>query len=103
MFETFRKEFINFVESCSLFSAPVYRWDTRLRFTDVNLRLISDIKKYQFVEWMMKDSTYIVCTGYAEVNNKFLQSYDANKPTAYIIYLDVNNLYGNSMVQLFPA
>ena len=40
------------------------------------------------------------CKGYIEVSNKFLNSYDAIKSTSYIIYLDVNNLYGYSMKQL---
>ena len=38
-----------------------------------------------------------------EANNKFLKLYGANKLTSYIIYLHVNNLYGHSMMQLFPA
>ena len=40
------------------------------------------------------------CKGYAESNDKCLKSYNSNKPTSYIIYLDANNLYGHSMVQL---
>ena len=29
--------------------------------------------------------------------------YDANKPTSYIIYLDANNIYEHSMMQLLPT
>ena len=43
------------------------------------------------------------CKGYAESNDKFLKSYNSNKPASYIIYLDANNLYGHSMVQLLPT
>ena len=42
----------------------------------------------------------MICKGYTEVNNKFLISYDANKPASYIIYLDVNNWYRYSMNEL---
>ena len=45
----------------------------------------------------------MICKGYAEANNKFLKSNDANKPTSYIRYLDANNSYGNSMIQLLPT
>ena len=45
----------------------------------------------------------MICRGLAEANNKFLKSYNANKPTSYIIYLDVNNLYGNSTMQLLAT
>ena len=41
--------------------------------------------------------------GYSEANNKFLKSYDANKPTSYFIYLCTNNLYEHSMMQLLPT
>ena len=40
----------------------------------------------------------MICKGYAEANNKSLKSYDINKPTSCIIYLDANNLYGYSMM-----
>ena len=29
-----------------------------------------------------------------KVNNKYMQSYDADKPNKFITYLDANNLYG---------
>ena len=45
----------------------------------------------------------MICKGYAGANNNFLKSYNDNKPTSYIIYLDANNLYGYSMMQLSPT
>lgn len=72
-----------------------------LSFTDVYLKLISDIEKYQFVESTVKGGIFMICKGYAGANNKFLKFYDANKPTSYIIYLDVNMM--KSMMQFFPT
>ena len=45
----------------------------------------------------------MICKVYAEANNKFLKSYNANKPTSDIIYLDANDLYGHSMMQALSA
>ena len=45
----------------------------------------------------------MICKVHAEANSKFLKSYDDNKPTSYIIYIDPNNLYGHSMMQLLPT
>ena len=74
-----------------------------LRFTDYNLKLISDIEKYQFVESMISGTISMICKGYAKGNNKSLKLYDSDKPISYILYLDANNLYGHSVVQSLPA
>ena len=68
-----------------------------LSITDVNLKLISDTEKYQFIESTIRGGISMICKDYPEVNNKFLKSYEANKPTSHIIYLDANNLYGHSL------
>ena len=52
---------------------------------------------------MIRGGFSLICKRCTEANNKFLKSYDANKPTSYIIYLDANSLYGLSMMQLLPT
>ena len=36
-------------------------------------------------------------------NNPLVDNYDPNEEKEYIIYLDVNNLYGGAMSQHFPV
>ena len=74
-----------------------------LKFTGPHLILASDIKKYQFVESLIRVGVSMICKGYAEANIKFMKSYDSNKPTSYIVYLDANNLYGHSMMKLLST
>ena len=51
----------------------------------------------------MKGGILMISKGYTEANNKFLESHDDNKPTSNFIYLDANNLYEHSMMQLLPT
>ena len=37
------------------------------------------------------------------VENKYTRSYDKNKESSYIQYLDANNLYGWAMSQKLPV
>ena len=74
-----------------------------LRFTDVNLELISGIEKYQFIETVIIGDISMICRVTVEANNKFLKSYHANKPVSYTIYLDANNVYRLSMKHLLKT
>ena len=39
---------------------------------------------------------------YSKANNEYCQDYDKEKPENHIIYLDMNNLYGNAMSEYLP-
>ena len=36
------------------------------------------------------------------VNNKYMNDYDPKKPSTFITYLDMNNLYGWAMSEYLP-
>ena len=76
MFGTFRKESIIFFEldPAHFVSTPDYSWDAMLRFLDIDLKLISDVKKHQFLESTIRGGISMICKSYAEGNNKFLGS-----------------------------
>ena len=39
---------------------------------------------------------------YSKTNNEYCKDYDKEKPENHIIYLDMNNLYGNAMSEYLP-
>ena len=70
--------------------------------TGVKLKKISDIDKYLFIgKWLKGEISYIAkrC---ANANNKYIENYDPKKPSKFITYLDVNNLYGWGLSEDLP-
>ena len=70
-----------------------------LNMTKIELEKISDPDKYLFFEQEMRDGVSYINKRYSKMNNEYWQDYDKEKPKNYIIYLDVNNLYGCTMSQ----
>ena len=102
--ETFREESINSfkLDPAHSFSTSGYSWDAIVRFIDINLNLMVDVKKYQFIESTLRVCISMICKGYVEVNNKFLKSCDANKPTSYIINRYILMIYSQNIRKKLP-
>ena len=90
------------LDQCHYFSAPGLSWDAMLKMTKVELEKISDPDKYMFLEQGMRDGVSYINKRYSKANNKYCPDYNKEKPKNYIIYLDMNNLYGHAMSQYLP-
>ena len=90
------------LDPCHYFSAPRLSWDAMLKMTGVKLKKISDIDKYLFIEKGLRGRISYIAKRYAKANNKYMGDYDPNKPSAFIAYLDKNNLYGWAMSEYLP-
>ncbi|VEN55338.1 unnamed protein product [Callosobruchus maculatus] len=84
------------------FTAPGLSWDAMLRHTKIELQLLSDIEMIHFFKKGIRGGVSTCITRKAEANNPHLPTFDATKPTSYIMYLDATNLYGYSMSQHLP-
>ena len=90
------------LDPCHYFSSPGLRWDAMLKMTEIELGLISDTDMHLFIEKGMRGGISYIAKRYSKANNKYMQSYDAEKSSKFITYLDANNLYGWAMIQYLP-
>jgi len=82
-----------------------YTWEAALKFTGVQLELITDPNIYLMVESAIRGGISTVSNRLATANNKYLEkkSYDPSKPTSFIMSWDVINLYGYCMLSKLPC
>ena len=90
------------LDPCHYFSAPGLSWDAMLKMTKIELEKISDPDKYMFFEQGMRGGVSHINKRYSKANNKYCPDCDNKKPKKYILYLDMNNLYGHALSQYLP-
>ena len=73
-----------------------------LKMTGVKLQEISDIDKYLIIEKGFRGGISYIAKKYAKGNNNYMNDYDPKKPSTFITYLDMNNLYGWAMSEYLP-
>ena len=64
-----------------------------LKMSGVKLEKLSDINVYLFIEKGLRGGISYIAERYAKANNKCMKDYDSTKPSKFITYLDMNNLY----------
>ena len=101
VFENFRDKCIEIYEldPAHFLSAPRLAWQACLKKTRVNLELLADIDMLLMVEKGIRGGIFQATHRYARANNKYMNDYDKNFESSYLVFLDANNLYGWAMSQ----
>ena len=104
LFEKFRKMSMESygLEPVHYYSLPGLSWDAALKYTGVELELITDINMHQMVEKGIRGGISMISHRYAKANNIHTPDYDPSSPTRSLIYLDANSLYPTAMCQPLP-
>jgi hypothetical protein len=105
IWENFREVcYKNYNLDCEYYyTAPSLSFDSMLKYTKIELELLTCSKMFKFVESGIRGGISQISKRYAEANNKYMEKYDENKEESYILYLDANNLYGYAMCQHLPT
>jgi hypothetical protein len=104
VFETFRA-FIHRtykLEPVHYLTLPGLAWDAMLLMTGVKLEILSDPEMYLFFESGVRGGICMITQRLAKANFEGMSTFDKNIETAFIEYLDANNLYGWAMIQSLP-
>ena len=105
VFENFRKTCLKHyqLDPAYYFTSPHLAWHACLKETGQQLELLHDYDMLMMFERGIRGGMSHISKRYAEANNPYMKSYNPDKSTKYIQYLDANNLYGWAMSQTLPT
>ncbi len=90
------------LEALYYYTSPGLAWDAMLKYTKIELDLISGPDMYLMIEKGIRGGISTIMKRYAVANHKYLDNHDPTKEDIYIEYLDANNLYGLAMSKPLP-
>ena len=84
------------------FISPGLSWNAMLKMTGIELEKISDVDQYLFVDKGLRGRISFIAKKNSKSNNEYSPDYDKNKPSTFISYLAMTNLYDWAMNEYLP-
>ena len=104
VFENFRKMVMSKfqLDPIHYYSLPGLSWDAMLKYTGVEMDLITDIDMYHMVEKGMRGGICNISHRYATANHPNMDTYNEKEEVRTLTLQDANALYAWAMSQLLP-
>lgn len=104
IFENFRDKCVEIygLDPTHYIKLPAYSWDCLLKHKNARIELLKDIDQITFVERGLRGGICQCSLRHSKANNKYMPQYNKDDPSTYLMYYDVNNLYGWAMSQALP-
>ena len=91
------------LDPCHYFTAPGMAWDGALKMYGGKLDLLTDEDMVLFFEKGIRGGMSMISHRHAKANNPYLKDYVKIMEKSYIMYMDMNNLYGGAMREHLPV
>ena len=105
VFENFRDLSLEYykLDPAHYLTLPSLAWDALLLKTNIQLDLITDLKIADIIERQKRGGLcFVGSKRHVEANNKYMPTFDSNKPSSYLMYWDANALYASAMCKYLP-
>ena len=91
------------LDPCHFITTPGLTMCAALKYTRVHLELLTNIDQLLFFERGIRGGVSGIMNRYARANNPLLDGYNPDNPNKFILYTDMNNLYGRAMIDPLPV
>ena len=78
-------------------------WEACLKNAEVKLELLTNNDMLVIVEKGIRGGICHATHKYAKADNRYMENYNKDIESSYLMYLDASNLYGWAMSQKFPV